>query len=180
MRSSAGNGEPPWVRTSRSRPARGFTPTSFSWTARADSPTSAPFSSGWAGWESCGGDRAGDRSRSAGAWASGPRRASISMTRSGATTWGSAGYSRSGRGRGRGGGGGGPAMRTALPAWVGALAVATAACIGPYPGVGEKLDVVSQVVGTTYVALDGGTTRLLIVGALDGGSSAPFTRIDEQ
>jgi hypothetical protein len=60
------------------------------------------------------------------------------------------------------------------------LGVGLLACLGPYPGIGEKLDVVTQVSGTSYVAVDGGVTRLLILAALDGGSTAPFTRIDER
>ena len=58
------------------------------------------------------------------------------------------------------------------------LVLGAAACLGPYPGIGEKLDVGSQVIGTSYIAVDGGAPRILILD-LDGGTSAPFTRIDE-
>ena len=58
------------------------------------------------------------------------------------------------------------------------LVLGAAACLGPYPGIGEKLDVGSQVNGVSYIAVDGGAPRILILD-LDGGSSVPFTRIDE-
>jgi hypothetical protein len=61
---------------------------------------------------------------------------------------------------------------------VATLVLGAAACLGPYPGIGEKLDVGSQVIGTSYISVDGGAPRILILD-LDGGSSAPFTRIDE-
>ncbi|HZX42350.1 MAG TPA: hypothetical protein VFE93_10960, partial [Myxococcaceae bacterium] len=54
------------------------------------------------------------------------------------------------------------------------------ACLGPYPNVGEKLDGVDQVHGTTYIALDAGAARILILAPFDGGRTAPFTRIDEK
>ena len=53
------------------------------------------------------------------------------------------------------------------------------ACIGPYPNVGEKLDGVDLVNGTSYIALDAGAARILILAPFDGGTSAPFTRINE-
>ncbi|HTS79685.1 MAG TPA: hypothetical protein VMH40_03720 [Myxococcaceae bacterium] len=53
-----------------------------------------------------------------------------------------------------------------------------AACLGPYPDIGERLDVGSKVVGTSYVSVDGGWTRILILAPLDGGP-APYTRIDD-
>src|SRR5262249_62107929 len=59
----------------------------------------------------------------------------------------------------------------------GGLAIA---CLGPYPDIGEKLDVVTPVVGTSYVSVDGGTTRILVLAPLDGGADPPFTRIDER
>ena len=54
------------------------------------------------------------------------------------------------------------------------------ACLGPYPNVAEKLDGVDLVNGTSYIALDAGAARILILASFDGGPSAPFTRIDEQ
>lgn len=61
----------------------------------------------------------------------------------------------------------------------GLLAMGTVACLGPYPNIGEKLDVTGKVVGTSYIALDAGGARILILAPLDGGQTAPFTRIDE-
>jgi hypothetical protein len=52
------------------------------------------------------------------------------------------------------------------------------ACLGPYPDVGARLDVGSRVNGTSYIAVDAGAARILILAPLDGGP-APFTRIDE-
>lgn len=60
------------------------------------------------------------------------------------------------------------------------LGVALLACLGPYPNVGEKLDEVDLVNGTSYIALDAGAARILILAPFDGGPTAPFTRIDEQ
>jgi hypothetical protein len=60
------------------------------------------------------------------------------------------------------------------------LGVGLLACLGPYPNVGEKLDQVDLVNGTSYIALDAGAARILILAPFDGGSAAPFTRIDEQ
>ena len=60
------------------------------------------------------------------------------------------------------------------------MAVGVLACLGPYPNVGEKLDGVDKVSGTSYIALDAGAARILILAAFDGGHGAPFTRIDEQ
>jgi len=60
--------------------------------------------------------------------------------------------------------------------------VAVLACIGPYPNVGDKLDGVDIVNGTSYIALDAGAAgaaRILILAPFDGGTTAPFTRIDE-
>lgn len=54
------------------------------------------------------------------------------------------------------------------------------ACLGPYPNVAEKLDGVEGVKGTSYIALDAGAARILILAPFDGGRTAPFTRIDEQ
>jgi hypothetical protein len=53
------------------------------------------------------------------------------------------------------------------------------ACLGPYTDVGEKLDGVALVIGTSYIALDAGAPRILILAPFDGGTTAPFTRIDE-
>jgi len=58
--------------------------------------------------------------------------------------------------------------------------MAVLACIGPYPNVGDKLDGVDIVNGTSYIALDAGAARILILAPFDGGTTAPFTRIDEQ
>ncbi len=60
------------------------------------------------------------------------------------------------------------------------VGVGVLACLGPYPNVGEKLDGVDQVNGTSYIALDAGAARILILAPFDGGRTAPFTRIDEQ
>ena len=55
------------------------------------------------------------------------------------------------------------------------LGVSLLACLGPYPNVGEKLDVVNLVNGTSYIALDAGAARILILAPFDGGpSAAPF------
>jgi len=66
-------------------------------------------------------------------------------------------------------------LGTATLAGVGLLA-----CLGPYPNVAEKLDGVDLVKGTSYISLDGGAPRILILAPFDGGRTAPFTRIDEQ
>jgi len=58
--------------------------------------------------------------------------------------------------------------------------VGVLACLGPYPNVAEKLDGVEGVNGTSYIALDAGAARILILAPFDGGRTAPFTRIDEQ
>jgi len=58
--------------------------------------------------------------------------------------------------------------------------VGVLACLGPYPNVAEKLDGVEGVNGTSYIALDAGAARILILAPFDGGTTAPFTRIDEQ
>jgi len=58
-------------------------------------------------------------------------------------------------------------------------AVGLLACLGPYPNIGEKLDVASRLAGTSYIALDAGAARILVLAPLDGGRSAPFTRVDE-
>ena len=68
------------------------------------------------------------------------------------------------------------------PLWAAVpVGVSILACLGPYPNVGEKLDVVDLVNGTSYIALDAGAARILIRAPFDGGpTAAPFTRIDEQ
>ncbi len=58
------------------------------------------------------------------------------------------------------------------------VAAGTAACLGPYPDLGARLDVGSQVNGTSYISVDAGAARILILASRDGGP-APFTRIDE-
>ena len=60
------------------------------------------------------------------------------------------------------------------------VGVGLLACLGPYPNVAEKLDGVDIVNGTSYIALDAGAARILILAPFDGGRTAPFTRIDEQ
>ncbi len=70
-------------------------------------------------------------------------------------------------------------MRASLLA-AGAMALAAlAACLGPYPNLGEKLDGTTAVVGTSYIALDAGAARILVLAPLDGGTKAPFARVDE-
>lgn len=59
------------------------------------------------------------------------------------------------------------------------LSLGLGACLGPYPNIGEKLDVTSRVTGTSYITLDAGNARVLVLAPLDGGSSAAFTRVDE-
>lgn len=71
-------------------------------------------------------------------------------------------------------------MRRALVAAAVLLGVGLLACLGPYPNVAEKLDGVDLVKGTSYIALDAGAARILILAPFDGGRTAPFTRIDEQ
>ena len=106
------------------------------------SPTSTRSSSVWEAWASCAGDPAGGRGRWAGA--SGPwvRWRSTSPIRSGATTCGSAWCSDSARCWG----------------WTSHEARAPRcrragrrsgllACLGPYPNIGEKLDVTSRGLG---------------------------------
>ncbi len=70
-------------------------------------------------------------------------------------------------------------MRRPLLAAAALGAVGLLACLGPYPNIGEKLDVTSRVSGTSYITLDAGNARVLVLAPLDGGQSAPFTRIDE-
>ncbi len=70
-------------------------------------------------------------------------------------------------------------MRRALQAVAALGAVGLGACLGPYPNIGEKLDVTSKVSGRSYLTVDAGNARVLVLAPLDGGSSAPFTRIDE-
>jgi hypothetical protein len=71
-------------------------------------------------------------------------------------------------------------MRRALLGTAALLGVGLLACLGPYPNVAEKLDGVDLVNGTSYIALDAGAARILILAPFDGGRSAPFTRLDEQ
>jgi len=71
-------------------------------------------------------------------------------------------------------------MRRALPVAAALLGVVFLACLGPYPNVGERLDEVDVVKGTSFIALDAGAPRILILAPFDGGNIAPFTRIDEQ
>lgn len=70
-------------------------------------------------------------------------------------------------------------MRRALQVVAALGAVGLGACLGPYPNIGERLDVTSRVSGTSYITLDAGNARVLVLAPLDGGSSAAFTRIDE-
>lgn len=71
-------------------------------------------------------------------------------------------------------------MRRTLLAAATFAGVGLLACLGPYPNVAEKLDGVDLVNGTSYIALDAGAARILILAPFDGGRTAPFTRIDEQ
>ena len=70
-------------------------------------------------------------------------------------------------------------MRRAMLGSAALLGVGVLACLGPYPNVGERLDGVALVNGTSYIALDAGAARILILAPFDGGQVAPFTRIDE-
>lgn len=70
-------------------------------------------------------------------------------------------------------------MRRALLGVAVLLGVGMLACLGPYPNVAETLDGVDLVNGTSYIALDAGAARILILAPFDGGRTAPFTRIDE-
>lgn len=70
-------------------------------------------------------------------------------------------------------------MRPATLATLGFVGLATMACLGPYPNLGEKLDVTGKVAGTSYIALDAGAARILVLAPRDGGQASPFTRIDE-
>src|SRR5215470_9776852 len=70
-------------------------------------------------------------------------------------------------------------MRGVVLAAAALAGVGLLACLGPYPNVGEKLDGVDQVIGTSYIALDAGAPRIIILAPFDGGRTAPFTRIDE-
>lgn len=70
-------------------------------------------------------------------------------------------------------------MRRALQAVAALGAVGLGACLGPYPNIGEKLDVTSKVSGRSFITLDAGNARVLVLAPLDGGSNAPFTRVDE-
>ena len=70
-------------------------------------------------------------------------------------------------------------MRRTLLGATALLGVGLVACLGPYPNVAEKLDGVDLVNGTSYIALDAGAARILILAPFDGGTIAPFTRIDE-
>ena len=63
-------------------------------------------------------------------------------------------------------------MRRALQAVAALGAVGLCACLGPYPNIGEKLDVTSKVSGRSYLTLDAGNARVLVLAPLDGGSSA--------
>ncbi|MGZ3480271.1 MAG: hypothetical protein ACXU81_07965, partial [Myxococcaceae bacterium] len=60
-------------------------------------------------------------------------------------------------------------MRRALQAVAALGAVGLLACLGPYPNIGEKLDVTSRVSGTSYITLDAGNARVLVLAPLDGG-----------
>ena len=71
-------------------------------------------------------------------------------------------------------------MKRALLAAATLAGVGLLACLGPYPNVAEKLDGVDLVKGTSYLSLDDGGARILILAPFDGGRTAPFTRIDEQ
>jgi hypothetical protein len=71
-------------------------------------------------------------------------------------------------------------MKWALLAAATLAGVGLLACLGPYPNLAEKLDGVDIVNGTSYIALDAGAARILILAPFDGGRTAPFTRIDEQ
>jgi hypothetical protein len=71
-------------------------------------------------------------------------------------------------------------MRGGLLAAATLAGVGLLACLGPYPNVAEKLDGVEGVKGTSYISLDAGAARILILAPFDGGRTAPFTRIDEQ
>ena len=71
-------------------------------------------------------------------------------------------------------------MRPAILAAVALLGTGLLACLGPYPGIGDKLDGTVPVSGTSYIAVDAGAARILILAPSDAGTSAPFTRIDEQ
>jgi hypothetical protein len=71
-------------------------------------------------------------------------------------------------------------MRRAFVGGAVLVGVGLLACLGPYPNVAEKLDGVDIVNGTSYIALDAGAARILILAPFDGGRTAPFTRIDEQ
>jgi hypothetical protein len=70
-------------------------------------------------------------------------------------------------------------MRRAVLGAAALLGVGVLACLGPYHNVGERLDGVALVNGTSYIALDAGAARILILAPFDGGQVAPFTRIDE-
>jgi hypothetical protein len=70
-------------------------------------------------------------------------------------------------------------MRRAGLAAAALVGLGLVACLGPYPDLGAKLDVGSQVNGTSSIAVDAGAARLLILAPLDGGP-APCTRTDEQ
>jgi len=71
-------------------------------------------------------------------------------------------------------------MRHGLVAPAALLGLGLLACLGPYPGIGDKLDGTVPVSGTSYIAVDAGAARILILAPIDAGTSAPFTRIDEQ
>jgi len=58
-------------------------------------------------------------------------------------------------------------------------ALGLGACLGPYPNIGEKLDATSRVSGSSYITLNSGNARVLVLAPLDGGQRAAFTRIDE-
>jgi hypothetical protein len=70
-------------------------------------------------------------------------------------------------------------MRGATLVAAGLGALGLLACLGPYPNIGERLDVGSRVSGTSYISVDAGAARILVLAPLDGGQNAPFTRVDE-
>ena len=63
-------------------------------------------------------------------------------------------------------------MRGGLLAAATLAGVGLLACLGPYPNVAEKLDGVEGVKGTSYISLDAGAARILIL--------APAGRIDNE
>src|SRR4029450_9051875 len=53
------------------------------------------------------------------------------------------------------------------------LGVSLLECLGPYQNVGEKLDVVNLVNGTSSIALDAGAARILILAEFDCAPAPP-------